>query len=109
MPKGQSTVELGKGKPGSVVGITWGYPPGVPTPNPDLSVEVAPGIPSGEIVSPEDDGPDENVPEDNGSQVGLSWKYPPGGERFLIRQLLIAHMQRFHMKNCIQTYISSLL
>ena len=95
MPKGQSTVELGKGKPGSVVGITWGYPPGVPTPNPDLAVEVAPGIPSGEIVSPEDDGSDENVPEDNGSQVGLSWKYPPGGERFLIRQLFIAHMQRF--------------
>ena len=90
MPKAPSTTELGKGKPGSVAGGTWGYPPGVPTPNPDLAVEVAP--PSGETVTPDDDGsqvglswqypPGVPTPDpallDDGSQVGLSWQYPPG-------------------------------
>ena len=45
---------MGKGKPGSG---TWGYPPGVPTPNPDLMVEVAP---------------------DNTSPTTLKWKIPLG-------------------------------
>ena len=83
MPKGPSTTELGKGKPGSVAGGTWGYPPGVPTPNPDLAVEVAP--PLGENVTPDDDGSqedlsstDKDAPDYDGSQVGLSWQYPPG-------------------------------